>query len=145
MPILDNTVISRLAPKARPDLAEAARDALKRADALDPADKFILELAVKNRLSRGQISRILKIPAGTVCRRLQRLTKRMNDPLVVALLNPHCPLPDEYRQLALEHFLQGRSFRELADKHQMRDHAVRRIIEHVKGWHRGVSWRGDGR
>ena len=52
-----------------------------------------------------------------------------------------CPLPGEYRQLGIEHFVQGRSARDLADHHRMTLHTVRKMLAFVRGWHKGMMTR----
>jgi IS30 family transposase len=146
MPVLESQAVAKISSRLRPNLADAASgEIMQRAAALLPDDKLLLEMTVVNRLSFAQIARLLGVPPGTVCRRLQRVTARLHDPLVIFLLDRICPLSAEHRQLGVEHFLQGKSVRQLSELHQMRDHQVRRILEYIKGWHRGMSWRGGKR
>ena len=140
MPLLDPTVLERqLNVRAPQHLVDGQRAVLKRAELLDPDDRLLVRLALHNGVSRRQLAQVLRIPAGSVTRRLQRLGARLNDPLVVALLDSSCPLAPEYRQLGVEHFLRGRSMRQLADAHRMAIGEVRRIIAYLRGWHRGIT------
>jgi DNA-directed RNA polymerase specialized sigma24 family protein len=140
MPLLDPAILERQASARAPrDLSDGQRAVLKRAELLDPDDRLLVRLAVHNGVSRRQLAQMFHQQPGSVTRRLQRLGARLNDPLVVALLDARCPLPPEYRQLGVEHFLQGRTMRELADAHQMTLSEVRRVIAYLRGWHRGVS------
>jgi hypothetical protein len=59
--------------------------------------------------------------------------------MVVALVENRGSLPDEYRQIGIEHFLQGMSGPQLADRHQMSAYQVRRIIEYLKVWREGMA------
>jgi len=140
MPLLDPAILERQASARAPrSLSDGHRAVLKRAELLDPDDRLLVRLAVHNGVSRRQLGQMFNQQPGSVTRRLQRLGARLNDPLVVALLEPRCPLPPEYRQLGVEHFLQGRTMRQLADAHQMTLSEVRRVIAYLRGWHRGVS------
>jgi DNA-directed RNA polymerase specialized sigma24 family protein len=122
-------------------LRDASTDILRRAQFLDPRDKLLIDLAVRNRLSVRQLGRVFGLPTGTICRRMKRLANRLLNPVVIALLERNLPLPNHYRQLGVEYFLQGRSFTELADLHRIPRATVQRMISHVRGWHEGLSTR----
>ena len=144
MPLRDNRRIDSylITDSPRPSLEDAKAHVLKRATLLLPDDRLLIELALKNHLSHRQISRLVKQPAGTVTRRLRRIENRLLSPLVAALTEWSTPLADDVRQLAIEHFLQGRSARELAEVHGMKQPAVRRVLAFVRGWHQGLQrWR----
>src|SRR4051812_24842908 len=119
MPLRDNYRIDHMhveTARARPTLREARQASealLKRAALLAPADRTLVELAVGCSASQRQLATMLHQDAGTITRRLKRLLARLYDPLVLALLDPKNPLPPEYRQLGVEHLLQGLSVRQL--------------------------------
>jgi len=141
MPLRDNYRLDRMlieTPHPRPTLREARQASealLKRAALLAPADRALVELAVGSSASQRQLATVLRMDAGTVTRRLKRLLGRLYDPLVLSLLDPRNPLPPEYRQLGVEHLLQGLSARQLADRHQMPVSQVHRILSQIRGWH----------
>lgn len=114
---------------------------LKRLDLLPDSDRAMVALALEGRVSRREIAQLLGLPPGTVSRRLRRLGNALHDPIVVALVERPIGLPAEYRQLGIEHFLLGFSTRRLADLHQMTRHEVRKALEHIRGWFRGVTGR----
>jgi DNA-directed RNA polymerase specialized sigma24 family protein len=147
MPLRDNQRLDQLLiqqPHARPTLRDA-RDAgeslLKRAALLLPDDRALVELAIRNSASHRTLARMLNQPAGTVTRRLRRIMARLYDPIVVALLDALNPLPPEYRQLGVEHLLQGRSMRDLAEHHEMPVGKVRAMLDQIRGWHRARTAR----
>jgi DNA-directed RNA polymerase specialized sigma24 family protein len=149
MPLRDNQRIDLMLVgnrAARPTLREA-RDAgdglLKRAALLLPDDRALMDLAIGNGASHRQLARMLNQPAGTITRRLRRIMARLYDPIVIALLEPRNPLPGEYRQLGVEHLLQGRSMRDLAELHQMPVGQVRAMLDEIRGWHRAQTARPD--
>jgi DNA-directed RNA polymerase specialized sigma24 family protein len=142
MPLRDNQRIDQMlvaATHPRPTLRqarEAGEAFLKRATLLLPEDRVLVEMAIRNHASHRQLARMLNRPPGTVTRRLRRIIARLYDPLVLALLDPLNPLPPEHRQLGIEHLLQGRSMKDLAELHQMHPHNVRRMLDEIRGWHR---------
>jgi hypothetical protein len=96
-------------------------------------------LSLRLGASYRTIARALKRSPGSVSRAVRRLGRRLNDPLVVELLDPDCPLDPVYRQIAVEHFLTGLSVPRLAEKHARPPAEVRRIVHFVRTWHRGVG------
>ena len=115
-------------------------DSLWQRIALLPADdQALLELSLRAGASYRTIARALRRSPGSVSRAIRRLGRRLHDPLVVGLLDPDCPLDPVYRQIAVEHFLTGLSVPQLSRKHARTPAQVRRIVQFVRGWHRGVS------
>jgi hypothetical protein len=112
---------------------------LARSKFLLPEDRRLVELFVRDRLSHRQIARARSEPSWKIQRRLQRLGQRLNDPLVIALLDERCELPQEYRQLVIEQVLQFRTLRQLAGQHRMGLTKVSEILTYVRGWHRGMT------
>jgi DNA-directed RNA polymerase specialized sigma24 family protein len=129
---------------ARERVTEATGDSnsalLRRAQFLRDEERLLLELAIRSDLSVRQIGRLKNVPPGTISRRVQRLCARLRDPMVNWLIDPAaCTLPPEHRQLAIEHFVQGHSSNELAEKHMMRAARVRQMLDQVRGWHRAIT------
>jgi DNA-directed RNA polymerase specialized sigma24 family protein len=116
---------------------------LARARLLGQDDRLLVELALQSRVSRRKLGQIFHVPAGTVTRRLQRLARRLHDPVVIDLLDDSCPLTPEYRQVGIERFLRGQSAAAIADKHRMRPADVQLILHFVKGWHNGLHLQRD--
>jgi len=112
---------------------------MERIELLPRRDRAIVELTLRAGLSRADIARAMNMSAGAVSRRFRSLYARLHDPLVAALFDPRCPLAAEYRQLAIEHFLQGVSAPALADEHQLPTEQVRKMLAHVRWWHRGIN------
>src|SRR5438309_1935855 len=112
----------------RPRSEQAYDELLRRAEFLLSRDQAILHACFRHHLSVRQISKIIAHAPGWVSRRIQRLLARLRSPLTTLLIDPHCRLPDDCRQLAIEHFVQGQSVRDLANQHQMSPHAVRRTL-----------------
>jgi DNA-directed RNA polymerase specialized sigma24 family protein len=143
MPLLDHRHIDRmhdaLSPAEARDSFETINGSLlDRARFLLPPDKLLIEMAFKNLLSHRQIGQIIGIPAGTVTRRLQRICRRLRDPMILMLIDESCPLPSDHRAVAIGRFLHGRSTVHLARLHHLSPSEVRRAIDYVRGWFRGV-------
>lgn len=148
MPLVDSIRMDRLhaadeanerkdAP-AVPDLAKDQAELFRRAAVLPAKDRLLLELALKNRLSVRTIARVTHCPAGTICRRVQRIVARLRDPMIAALLDPKCELAPVYRQLAVEYFAQRQTAAQLADLHRLTRQQVREMLTFVRGWYRGM-------
>lgn len=113
----------------------------QRIELLLPDDRLLVELIMGGTISRRQAAQLMKLGTGTVTRRMQRIGARLHDPIVRHLMEPKCPLPPDYRQIGVEHFLAGLSSKKLAAKHGITSGEVSRMIEYVRGWHRGLSQR----
>ncbi len=48
------------------------------------------------------------------------------------ILDPNLPLTDEHRSIATLHFIAGVSVRQIASRHQLSLHTVRRVLADVK-------------
>jgi DNA-directed RNA polymerase specialized sigma24 family protein len=144
MPMLDNRVLDHVDPDSVSTLRDAQgmqEAVLRRAAYLDDQDRMLLQLVLRGSISRREMGKLVGVPGGTVSRRVARLSRRLHDPIVVALTDPRCPLASEYRQLGVEHFLRGMSVRELADLHEMSPTQVREVLNFVRGWQKGISQR----
>jgi IS30 family transposase len=134
------TALTRSSPAAE------APDALwQRIALLSEDDRTLLELSLRVGASYRVIARVLKRSPGWVSRSIRRLGRRLHDPLVVALMDRDCPLDPTYRQIAVEHFLAGRSVASLARQHERPEQEVRQIVKFVSSWHRGVGRRSTSR
>lgn len=137
MPLVDSQILNRIPQQQRQAcLRDAQEVLLERARWLLPGDRTVIELVLRHGIPHRRISQLVNLPAGTVTRKLHRLARRLTSPLVVALLNERCPLPDPMHRIGVEHFLQGLSLRQLAERHGISRHEVRLILHNVRGWHR---------
>ncbi len=115
-------------------LAEAREKLWARAMALAPRDRLLMQTLLRDHLSVRQLALLLGENPGTVTRRIQRLSRRLNDPIVIALLEYPGDLRPEARQLAVEYLLHGASIARLCEIHQMKRREVTAIIDFAKGW-----------
>jgi len=129
---LPPTVIDQTRGRPVVDLAISVDALIARAQWLLPEDRLAVELALRNRVPHRQIGIALRVPAGTVSRRLRRIVRRLNDPLAIALLNQRCPLPADHHEVGIGHFVQGLSTGALARKHSVSPGQIRRMITYVR-------------
>jgi DNA-directed RNA polymerase specialized sigma24 family protein len=113
----------------------------KRISFLPDADQRLLKLSLRGAVTRREAAALLGMSPGTVSRRLKRLMDRLNDPLVVALVDQGQLLPEGYREVGLGYFLRRMSEEEIARATGLSMWEVRRALSYVRGWH-GT---GDGR
>ena len=111
----------------------------ERIDLLKPNDRLLIELALSGNHSHRRIAELLEIEPGSVSRRVRRVARRLHEPVVRRLMEERCPLPAEYRQIGVEHFLTGMSTKELAEKHGVAAGQVRRVVQFLRWWSRGTS------
>ena len=107
----------------------------RRMQFLEPADRKLLEITLRGRLSRREAGMILGLDAGTVTRRIHTLLKRLNTRMVAALAEDGELLPELHREVGLAYFLHRRSQRWIARHFGLSEYAVRRMLEYVRGWH----------
>lgn len=140
MPVFSNQYLSEAfsEPASSRSGEVASRWLIERAKLLDDKERALVMLCLEG-ASRTSAGRAFGISSGTACRRLQRAMNRIRNPIVGAILDPHCELPHEHRVIGIEHFLQGRPARHIADRHQMNERHVRMIIQVIKVWHDGPA------
>ena len=120
---------------------DADDDLRRRVELLLPADRALATLVMRGQASHRQIASLMKCTPGTVSRLIRRLSNRLHDPRVIALLHPQCPLEPEYRHVGVERFLQGKSIKAIAAAHELSPREVRRRIEAINFWYRGLAAR----
>lgn len=101
-------------------------------------DRVLVEMAMQHHMSRRQMGSVLGCSPGNVSRRLRRVTRRLADPLVGALISDAGSLADEYRQAGIQHFLLGTSVADLARARRISKAQAHGMIQYIRGWHRGV-------
>jgi DNA-directed RNA polymerase specialized sigma24 family protein len=115
-------------------------DALReRIALLLPADRAIAELVLRDGASHRQIASLMNVTPGQVSRRIRRIGERLHDARVAALLHPDCPLEPAYRQVGVERFLQDKSVKELAAEHACAAAEIRRRLDAINFWCRGLA------
>ena len=113
----------------------------KRIFFLEPADRKFLQLALSGTLTRREIGLLLGQTNGTISRRVRGLLKRLNEPIVIALVDRGEFLPEGHREVGLAFFLRGLTLDQIAAEFDYSRYAVRKILEFVRGWHGGAGMR----
>lgn len=124
-----------LVSESRP-LADRALAALeRRARLLLPADRALVELAIRKELPAYQIAHLLGNHPSAVTRRVRRIIRRLQTPMVVNLIdNGRRQLPDELWRIGIERFVQNRTLGQIAESHRISLYAVRTMVDQVRGW-----------
>ena len=109
----------------------------KRISFLEQSDRQFLAVMMRGTLTHRQASELLGMAPGTITRRLRRLMARLNDPLVVALVENGALLPEGYRDVGLAYFLRGMTAIQISRAAGVSVYEVKRELEYVRGWHGG--------
>jgi len=117
------------------DRVELHRGIEKRMKFLEPADRKLLEITLRGKLSRREAGMIMGLDAGTVTRRIHTLMRRLNSRVVAALVEDGELLPELHREVGLAFFLHRRSIRRIARNGGLSEYAVRGMITYVRAWH----------
>src|SRR5689334_13528459 len=86
---------------------------------LDPADQQLLEMTWRGRLSRREAAMLLGQSGGTVTRRIKRLKQRLNDPLVIALVESGQLLPELHREVGLAYHLRNWTMAKIGSEYEL--------------------------
>jgi len=138
MRTVDHYVLERAGSGRAVEDEDLVAAVLRRAALLPAEDRALIDLVRRN-VTRRQIAAVMGTDPGTVCRRIRKLSERLHDPVVIALLHDKCPLPAEHRQIGVEHLLLGKPVNELTRRHQMGRREVRKVLDYVKGMASGVG------
>lgn len=137
MQLLTTPTADRL-PRHHADPAATANPFLRHAHYLPDDDRLLLDLFYRRRLTKQDIARLLSQSTGTISRRLNRLTIRLHDPLVLALIeSPDAKLSPLHRSIGIQYFLCRTPMSTLVRKHAMSPQQVRQVLAFLQGWHRG--------
>lgn len=107
---------------------------LARARYLSKQDQHLLHLALTGRNSYRQIAALVMSNPGSVCRRVNSLTRRLGHPIVAMLADAPMGLCDEYQRVGLRRFLCGESLRSIAQEMQISESQVRAIVNFLPRW-----------
>lgn len=109
-----------------------------RAKLLPPAERTLVCLYLRGELRNRQMAQLLNVNPSTLCRRIRRWIRRLNDPVVVALAEGSNGLSERHREIALRHFLLNQPRRQLAMEFEMTPFELAQTLSFVKGWCRGA-------
>ncbi|HEY7120256.1 MAG TPA: hypothetical protein VH475_26950 [Tepidisphaeraceae bacterium] len=101
---------------------------------LNPADRKLLEIESSGSLMWRQLAALLGRDVGSVTRRIGTLRRRLNDPLVIALVEEGKLLPEFHREVGLAYFLRREPVARIAREMGLSKYETRRIVMYVRGW-----------
>jgi hypothetical protein len=129
---LDNLCTSqdRSAPK------QLAPELLTRMHKLPPPDQHLLTLAISGRHTFRQIAGLVGSNPGSVCRRVTLLSKRLSDPIVIALLERPLGLSEKYVHIGLQRHLFHHGIRRIASATDCSSREIRIILLYLEKWTR---------
>jgi hypothetical protein len=115
---------------------------LNRISLLPEADQHLLTLAISGRHTFREIGALVGSNPGSVCRRVLMLSRRLSNPLVIALLERPIGLSEKFVQVGLARFLFSRGVRPTAREMSLSEGEVRGILHYLATW---MGMAGDGR
>ena len=138
--LLDATVLERVAHRAaRTSDLSAGREAqvavlLRRARYLAECDLRLVTLAWAKGATVRDLGHLLGKNHGSIVRRIQRIKRRLADPLVIAVADAGGPLSATDREIVLAHHLRREPLADVADRLELPLAQVRRRLNYVRGW-----------
>ena len=111
------------------------------AEFLPQAERELLRLHFEQQVSLSALASLAGCNAGTMSRRVRRTVRRLQDPIVQALVTRQVPIADDDRRVGIDRFLRGHGIRRLAADHGLTTAEVRRRLAWITGWGQG---RRDG-
>jgi hypothetical protein len=109
-----------------------------RARFLPPGEKTLVCLYLRGELRNRQMAQLLNVNPSTLCRRVRRWLMRLNDPVVVALIDRPVGLSEQQREIAMRYFLLGQTRRELAGEFNLTPFEIAQTLSYVRGWCGGI-------
>ena len=122
-------------------LSDAEQELLHRARLLPDRDRWIVELVYRHHVPVRRVGEVLGLAAGNVSRAARRAWRRLNDPMTRDLARPALPLAPETRDIAIEHFVTGRSIRAIAQARGLTTQQVKALVHYARGFLRAAAQR----
>lgn len=116
-----------------------------RARFLPPGEKTLVCMYLRGELRNRQMAELLKVNPSTLCRRVRRWVRRLNDPVVGALIDRPRGLSEREREIGMRYFLLRQPRRRLAMEFEMTPFELAQVLAYVKGWCRGTRLIVDSR
>lgn len=138
MRVIDPTILEVLPTVDRWQQTVDLSELMRRSEGMPRRDRLLLELVFRDGLTHREIAEVMRIPRGSVSRRVRRLLRRINDPLVIALGSESCPLPQSLRALALRVYRDRVRLSELAREHAVAVSTLRKRLLFVRAWFDGL-------
>lgn len=143
MRLVDHKILERSIRVERIHAGGITPDMAKRMEEMAVSDRLFLQLAMDESRTFREVAVIVGCSAGTVSRRIRSLKARLRNPLVIALFERACPVPEEYREIGLDYFLRGRNTREIAQLRELSRFQVMQLIYFIRTWFSGFCANRD--
>jgi len=143
MRLVDTELLERSIKHVGAPAQRLSASMIHRMSELELSDQFFLQLALQDGKTLREVAKIVGCTTGTASRRFKALMKRLRDPLVVALFERRCPLPEDYREIGLDYFLRRRKSREIAELRLVTRFQVMQIIHFMRSWFSGLCANRD--
>ncbi|MHC5024344.1 MAG: hypothetical protein ACYTGG_10620, partial [Planctomycetota bacterium] len=111
---------------------------------LDDGDRALLQAVLEQGVPVARLARAAGVPTRRLTRRVQRLVRRLADPIVPFVMQHHRDWPPARRRVAETVILRGLSLRTAASRLEMSLHRVRREMSDVRLLHEMVRGAGCG-
>ncbi len=123
-------------PPADEDRRAARRDGLERVrenlDLLERADRLLLKMHWEARSSLDEIAEILGMDRSTVCRRIQRLRRRLSDETYIRCARDRASFSAAELAVIRDRFIRGWSVARIGRDHHLGYYRVRAIVRRAR-------------
>ena len=109
---------------------------LNRIHHLAAVDQRLLSLAITGRHTYREIANLIGSNPGSVCCRVLMLTRRLSNPMVIALLERPIGLSEKYKHIGLQRYLFKRGVRTIARELEVSEREIRVILAYLVKWAR---------
>lgn len=109
---------------------------LNRLSKLPPADQNLLNLALTGKHTFRQIAHLVGSNPGSVCRRVTMLTRRLSNPLVIALLERPLGLSEKFIKIGLARHLFHEGIRRIAADNDCTEKEIFGTLHFLDRWYR---------
>lgn len=113
--------------RIRPGRFMIDEEFVRRAKHLDPTERALFDLILVHNTSHRQVGALVGVSAGTISRRVRKIKNRLYDRTTVFLTLDRL-LPEEMKQVGLDHYLRGNSVKQISLKRKISDAQVRGIL-----------------
>jgi hypothetical protein len=113
---------------------QQAEAILRRAWLLPEGDQRLLHLFLRERRGLRDLAKLIGGNAGNLSRRVTRLTRRLCDPVVVALAEFPDKLPDKYQLIGIGHFALRKPIGVLVRELGISRNEIVAILGYLRAW-----------
>jgi len=116
--------------RQRRDMVEVLR---RRVELLRGKDRLMMKMYLENGNTVSQLARLAGVNQSSVYRRIRRLTKRLIDGEYIRCLKSGHEFSRLELEIAREHFLDGKTYKEIAERIGCTCYRVNKIVRSIRG------------